>query len=282
MFFQNNQNFNDEYLDYFAVLEQTSPENPDVKILETYQNPNGLNYLRFNTCLQSFGHRNRNRRLWTSKVMKIMLSAPHVPELLNRGGIPGENGHPVPPTGNVTMERILTIDPEKICHVIKGFDWRGELLYGTIETLDEGPGSSGYKFMRNILQGMDPSFSLRSVVPQRKNADGSIDVTGPGRFITFDRVILPSHEEAYIDKSIPIKNIVTKPQFQTVMEGFTDFMISNSEKVKRIIDKSEPVLESAQITNEGMLTINTEKEGRLFIAPELKYRNEISDVLSNL
>lgn len=275
-------NSNDEYLDYYAVIEQTSPDNSDTQIIESRQNDNGLNFLKFTACLQSFGKRNRNRRLWLDTIMKQMLAAPHVPELLRRGGIPGENGHPVPPVGNATMERILTIDPNNMSHVIKDFAWRGNLLYGTIETLDEGPNSPGNKFMRNIMQGMDPSFSLRSIVPQRKNADGSIDVTGPGRFITFDRVILPSHEEAYIDKNIPVKNIISKPQFETVMEGFTDFMINNSDKIRRIIDNAEPALESASITPDGALSINTNNEGRLFIKPELKYRTEISNLMKRL
>jgi hypothetical protein len=232
--------YEDKYLDYYAVIEQSSPDNSDMKILDTHEDNNGLNYLRFSACLQSFGKRNRNRRLWLDSTMKQMLAAPHVPELLQRGGIPGENGHPVPATGAVTMERILTIDPNNMSHVIKDFTWKGNLLYGTIETLDEGPNSPGNKFMRNIMQGMDPSFSLRSVVPQRKNPDCSIDVTGAGRFVTFDRVILPSHEEAYIDKSVPIKDIITKNNFETVMESFTDYMINNSDKVRMIIDKMGP------------------------------------------
>lgn len=273
--------YEDKYLDYYAVIEQSSPDNSDMKILDTHEDNNGLNYLRFSACLQSFGKRNRNRRLWLDSTMKQMLAAPHVPELLQRGGIPGENGHPVPATGAVTMERILTIDPNNMSHVIKDFTWKGNLLYGTIETLDEGPNSPGNKFMRNIMQGMDPSFSLRSVVPQRKNPDGSIDVTGAGRFVTFDRVIPPSHEEAYIDKSVPIKDIITKNNFETVMESFTDYMINNSDKVRMIIDKMGPAMESAAIVNENCVTINTD-QGRVFIKPEMKYRKEISSLMRNL
>lgn len=268
----------DKYLDYYAVVEQTSPDT-HIEILNT---PNSVNFLRFRACLQSFGHLNRNRRLWMANIMKQMLSSPHVSELLSRGGIPGENGHPVPQTGQVTMERILTVDPNNMAHVIKSFDWQGNLLYGVIDTLDEGPGSAGYKFMKNIEQGLDPSFSLRSVVPQRKNADGSITVTGPGRFVTYDRVILPSHEEAYIDKAVPVKNIISKDKFETVMESYTDYVLASSDKVRQIIDNSEPALESAQITKEGFVSINTTNEGRLFMKPELKYRKEISDLMKNL
>lgn len=277
-----NNFYKDDYLDYYVVVEQASPENREMQILEKVNNINGLNYLRFRTCLQSFGRRNRNRRLWVSPIMKKMLAEPHVSELLNKGGIPGENGHPVPDTGQVTMERILTIDPNNMSHRILSLEWVGEKLYGTVETLDEGPGTPGFKFMRNIMQGLDPSFSLRSIVPQRKNMDGSIDVTGPGRFITFDRVILPSHDDAYIDKSIPVKNVITKPQFETVMESFSDLILEKSEKVNRIIDKMQPAIESLTLDKNGIVGVNTEKEGRIYIAPETKFRNEIKSFMKNL
>lgn len=273
--------YNDKFLDYYAVVEQTTDPSP-VQILD-FKECNGLNYLRFRAGLQTFGHRNRNRRLWQSSHIKAMLQSDHVPELLSRSGIPGESGHPVPAVGNVTMERILTIDPNNMSHVIKAFEWSGDSkLYGIIETLDEGPGTPGYRFMRNILQKMDPSFSLRSIVPQRKNADGSTDVTGPGRFITYDRVILPSHSEAYIDKSVPIKNIITKSNFETAMESFGMDMIQRSEKVNRIIDNMYPAMESATVDKNGIFSITTETNGKLFIAPEAKHRNEIRNIMKNL
>ncbi len=273
---------NDSYLDYFAVVEQTSYSDEKIEIIDVKDNVNGLNYLRFKACMQTFGHLNRNRRLWTANHMRKMLSDEHVPEL-TKNGFPGENGHPVPEVGQATMERIMTIDPNNMSHLIRSFEWKGDThLYATIDTIDEGPGSPGYRFMRNILQGMNPSFSLRSIVPQRKNADGTITVTGPGRFITYDRVILPSHSEAYIDVSIPIQNIVTKPQFQTVMEGFSDIIIERSEKVGRILDKMSIVQESAALDSNGILSVNTEKNGRIFVAPEAKYRNEISNFMKRL
>ena len=275
----------DNYLDYFAVVEAAvSSEDTKIKILkEATEAKDGLNFLRFSACLQTFGARNRNRRLWLGQHMKAMLQAEHVQELLQKSGIPGENGHPIATTGQVSIERILTIDPNNLSHRILSFEWKDDnTLYGVVETLDEGPGSAGIKFMRNIMQGMDPSFSVRTLVPQRKNADGSIDVTGPGRYVTNDRVIVPSHKEAYIDKSIPIKNISTKPQYEHVMESFTDFILEASEKVNRIIDKLDPAVETMGIDANGIVSINTEKEGRLFIMPESKYRNEFKDVMGSL
>jgi len=272
----------DNFNDFCVVVEQTSPPDQKIDILEM-KDSNGLSFLRFRACLQSFNKRNRNGRLWRSEYMKAMLSTREIKELLDAGGVPGENGHPVPATGEVTIERILTIDPNNLSHIIKKFEWSPDdsKVYGIIETLDEGPGSAGQKFMRNILQGMKPSFSARTIVPQRKNADGTIDVTGVGRYVTSDRVILPSHDDAYIDTTVPVKNIVTKPKFETVMESFVSYVVDKSDKINRIVDGLNPVMESAVVDKAGMVSIKTDI-GTALIFPESKYRNEFKDLMKSL
>ncbi len=267
--------YNDNYSDYYIVMEQTSPENNKINIIKEESN-NGLNFLRFSTCLQSFKGYNRNRRLWKADQIRQMANDRPIQELLEKGSLVGEAGHPVPMDGKVTMERILTIDPLRCSHRIISLSWpTNDELHGVVETLDEGPGSPGDRFRRNILQGIVPAFSLRSLVPQRKNNDGSIDVIGPGRMVTYDRVYLPSHQEAYMDVDIPVKNVITKPEFETVMESYCEFITSHSDKVRRVVDSFEPAMESAYIdTKTGMISIPT-SEGRVFVAPEIKYRKEI-------
>lgn len=272
----------DNYLDFYAVMEQAlTPDEQKFEILKMVEK-NGLSFLRFRACLQTYGTRNRNARLWPGKFMKQMRNTPEINEMLRAGGVPGENGHPVPTTGEVTMERILTIDPNNISHIVKAYEWEGEnKVSGIVETLDEGPGSPGFKFMRNMLQGIKPAFSTRSIVPQRKNPDGTIDVTGIGRFVCDDRVFLPSHKEAYLDESVPVKNIITQSKFETVMESYTGFIIDRSEKVKTITDGLSPALESASLDKNGMLMVPIEG-GRIFLYPETKYRNEFKDYIKGL
>lgn len=274
--------YDDRYLDYFVVLEQTSPEQNKIEMIADGTR-NGLNFLRFSTCLQSFKGLNRNRRLWKAEHIRAMANDRPVQELIEKGSFVGEAGHPVPMDGKVTLERILTIDPLRCSHRIISLSWpTNDELHGVVETLDEGPGSPGDRFRRNILQGICPAFSLRSLVPQRKEADGSTTVTGPGRMVTYDRVYLPSHQEAYRDINIPIQNIVTKPQFETVMESYCDFVTSHSDKVRRIVDDLAPAMESACIDEKTkMLSIPT-SEGRIFVAPEAKYRREIQGLYSEL
>lgn len=274
--------YDDRYLDYFVVLEQTSPENNKIEMIADGRK-NGLNFLRFSTCLQSFKGLNRNRRLWKAEHIRQMANDRPVQELIEKGSFVGEAGHPVPMDGKVTIERILTIDPLRCSHRIVSLSWpKPDELHGVVETLDEGPGSPGDRLMRNIMQNIVPAFSLRSLVPQRKEADGSTTVTSAGRMVTYDRVYLPSHQEAYMDIEIPVQQIITKSKFDTVMESYCEFITSHSDKVRRVVDDLTPAMESACIdTKTNMISIPT-AEGRIFVAPEIKYRKEITGLFNEL
>ena len=274
--------YDDKYLDYFVVMEQTTPEDNKIEMIADGKK-NGLNFLRFSTCLQSFKGLNRNRRLWKAEQVRAMANDRPVQELIEKGSFVGEAGHPVPMDGKVTIERILTIDPLRCSHRIVSLSWpTNDELHGVVETLDEGPGSPGDRFYRNICQGIIPAFSLRSLVPQRKEADGSTIVLGPGRMVTYDRVYLPSHQEAYMDLEIPVKQIIAKPKFQTVMEAYCDFVTAHSDKVRRIVDDLEPAMEHACIDEKASMISIPTAEGRVFIAPEMKYRKDIRGLMSEL
>ena len=51
-------------------------------------------------------------------------------------------GHPVPDTGSVTIERILTIDPNNISHRIIEYQWPSDNeCYGIIDTIYDENGT---------------------------------------------------------------------------------------------------------------------------------------------
>ena len=274
--------YNDEYNDYFIVVEQTSPEDNKIQILKD-GTKNGLNFLEFATCLQAFNGPNRNHRDWKASQLRTMIADRPVQELLSKGSLVGEAGHPVPMDGNVTVQRILTIDPLRTSHRVMEFSWpKPNELHGVVQTLDDGPGGPGNKMTRMIMQGIEPAFSLRSLVPQRKEPNGIIRVLGPGRLVTYDWVFLPSHEEAYRDIDIPIKSVVKQPEFATVMESYCDFVMAHSDKMRRIVKGMEPALESASFDDKtGLMSVKTQ-EGRIFAAPELKYRREFKGLFETM
>jgi hypothetical protein len=272
---------NDTYNDYWIVLEETvaPDENQDFGITKEVSTSNS-EYLVFETCLQTFNHFNRNKRHWKDSIIRQMISQPYIQELIKTRNWAGESGHPIGTTGQTTMERIVTIDPNNTCHIITDYRFEGnDKLVGTLETIDDGPGQPGHSFMRSLYQQRIPSFSLRSLVPQRKNPDGSIDVIGPGRLVTYDRVILPSHEQAYMDTNVPVKKVIKKADFEVIMESFTNIMLQKSDKVNHILDGMEPVMETIEVNDKGMVTAKV-KEGRVFIQPEMKFRKEIRSLIS--
>jgi len=274
------------YYDFYAVVESavnSEDREKSYQIIGEGKRPDGsLSFLRYQGCLQTVGKRNRNRRLWTKQIVDIMMNAPHIVEQIRRaGGLPGENGHPIPATGQVTMERLVTIDPNNLAILLKEWWWEGDKLMGIVETLDQGEGTPGNRLMMNMMQGIIPAHSARTLVPQKRNPDGSIDVTGPGRMVCYDRVHGPSCEEAYQNPSIPVKNIVKKAEFETAMESFSDYILEKSEAAKHVIEGLQPVMESAIVTKSGMYSVDTKSEGRLFIPVERNLRADISDFMRN-
>lgn len=274
------------YYDFYAVMESdvdSSTMRNSFEILNEGKIGGNIEFFRYKACLMSVGKRNRNKRLWQKQHIDVMMNAPHIVEQFKfAGGLPGENGHPIPATGPVTMERIVTIDPNNLAILIKDWWWEGNKMMGTVETLNEGPGTPGFRLMRDMMQGIIPAHSARTLVPQRRNPDGSIDVTAPGRFVTVDRVHGPSCEEAYRDVSIPVKNIVKKAEFDSAMENFTSYVLEHSEAAKRVIDDMRPAMETASITKDGMFTVATESSGQVFVPVERNLRADIADFMRNL
>lgn len=275
------------YYDFYAVVESavnSDERTGSFKIVGEGKRPDGqLSFLRYQGCMMTVGKRNRNRRLWTKDIVNVMMNAPHIVEQLrSAGGLPGENGHPIPATAQVTMERLVTIDPNNLAILLKEWWWDGDKLMGTVETLDQGEGTPGNRLMMNMMQGIVPAHSARTLVPQRRNPDGSIDVTGPGRMVCFDRVHGPSCEEAYQNIAIPVKNIIKKADFDTAMESFSEYVLERSEAAKTVIDNLQPVMESAIVTPSGMFGVNTKNEGRVFVPVERNLRADIADFMRSL
>lgn len=261
---------------YYAVMEESTPADAKAEILDEHKLNGELSFLRFRQCLQSFGQRNRNKRLWQASHIRDSLKHPWVVQHLEKkGGLPGENGHPSAESGELSMERLCKIDPNNICLLLKSYTFENndKLLFGVVETIDDGNGP-GNRLMRNILQGIQPAVSCRTLVPQKKNPDGTIDVMGPGRLICYDRVFTPSHEEAFMDvkagitavtTSLPKKSttVVESPAYECALKDLKDYAFK-SDTTKHILDGLDVCVEDAFIDNLEFLSVPT-NEGHVFI-----------------
>lgn len=267
----------DKKYEYYAVMEESTPADAKAEILDEHTSNGEVSYLRFRQCLQSFGQRNRNKRLWQASHIRESLKHPWVVQHLEqKGGLPGENGHPSADTGELSMERLCKIDPNNICLLLKSYSFENNdrLLFGVVETIDDGNGP-GNKLMRNIMQGIQPAVSCRTLVPQKKNPDGTIDVMGPGRLICYDRVFTPSHEEAFIDmsagftavkSSLPKNTTMAREStaLECALKDLKDYALNKSDTTRFILDGLDVCMEGTFIDKNDFLSVPT-NEGHIFI-----------------
>ena len=270
-----------------VIMEQTSE--PCAVNVRDY-NKNGLLYVTFDTVFQSFGVKNRNKRMYDGDAVMASWNAPHIQELIRKKSFVSEYGHPL----DQSMSRITQIDPDRICGRINSYYRSGNLLKGEFETFDDG--RMGTMLTRRILQGMEPAFSVRMLAKLTRTKDGTMLMNQPGHLVTADCVILPSHCEAYRDesKSINIVNKaicesagadITEEQYRDMVFAinesmFTDFIKEESKNFKLVQSVEEVIGDSTKLTKDLNNIILTEGSNTYYIKTEDKIKHDIRNFMS--
>ena len=242
-----------------VIMEQTAP--PCATNVRDYSH-NGLLYVIFETVFQSFGVKNRNKRIYDGDAVMASWNAPHIQELIRKKSFVSEYGHPL----DQSMSRVTQIDPARICGRINSYYRSGNLLKGEFETFDDG--AMGTMLTRRILQGLEPAFSVRMLAKLTRTKDGTMLMNQPGHLVTADCVILPSHMEAYRDENVAM-NVVSKPITESMdLKGditkemyedmvfainesmFTDFIQEESANVKLVKNVQEVIGDSIKLTKD--------------------------------
>lgn len=277
------------------VCEQTL-DTQKVKITHVENRP-GIHFIRFPACLQTYNVWNRNNRKYNLEPMRKSWSAPHIQELIQRGDFFGENGHP----DSNSPKRIVTIDPKVSCHRITRVWFKGNAIYGDIETLNDD--LYGKQFMMHVLQSCEAAFSLRALVPLTKIDATRSEIRQPGHIIAVDRVILPSHKDAYqvpgdiemikSTQALESANLPVLPKGQTNEDSITevtesceflDYLTEQSFNLKTVINNFEVTAESMHYdkdTNNMIIKEAAQKDGsrRTAIVSLDEYiRNEVSSM----
>lgn len=249
---------------------------------------NGLLYLIFDTVLQSFEVKNRNKRTYIGDAVMESLAAPHVQELIKKGSFVSEYGHPLVKD----MSRVTQIDPARVCGRVNSYYRTGNLLKGEFETFDDG--GLGTMLTRRILQGLEPAHSLRAVAKLSKDRNGNDIMNSRAHIIAYDTVILPSHVEAYRDESKDIR-VVNKPIVATESTEFgsheeyafvvnesmlTDFVMEESKNVKLIKNICEVIPETIKLTPDLKHIILKEGTETYYVDTEDKIKHDIRNFLS--
>ena len=270
-----------------VIMEQTSE--PCAVNVRDY-NKNGLLYVTFDTVFQSFGVKNRNKRMYDGDAVMASWNAPHIQELIRKKSFVSEYGHPL----DQSMSRITQIDPDRICGRINSYYRSGNLLKGEFETFDDG--RMGTMLTRRILQGLEPAFSVRMLAKLTRTKDGTMLMNQPGHLVTADCVILPSHCEAYRDESKSI-NIVNKAicesagadiseeQYYDMVFAinesmFTDFIKEESKNFKLVQSVEEVIGDSIKLTKDLNNIILTEGSNTYYIKTEDKIKHDIRNFMS--
>ena len=163
-----------------------------------YQEPkivkNKPNKAIFRCTIQSVDTINKNNRLYPRAVLKESLHAAD-PRIKNRG-LTGELDHPCPTSDdNFNMARQSVVSLEKVCHLIRDYEFRGNLIVAEMETLLTPNGSILLGLLRdNVSVG----FSLRGLASLEKKTNYN-EVIGPMHLISYDAVSTPSHAEAVVN-----------------------------------------------------------------------------------
>ena len=284
------------------VMEQTA-FNDNIKVTKVVDKP-GLHYVKFPARLQTYNVFNRNNRNYRLEPMKQSWNAPHIQELEARGDFMGECGHPQ----SEDPKRIVTIDPKYVCHRIVNHWFQGNSVYGNIETLNDE--MYGKQFMMHVLQNCTASFSLRALVPLTSVGNKKFEIKAPGHIICIDRVILPSHPDAYqtdgtvemitseSTQAIPMKitnnskpsiDNSSKDKIVQVKEAaFLDYLTESNTDISSIIDQFEIAAESISLdSNKKNIIIReaAQKDGSrmtAIVSLDEFARNEISKMYSKL
>lgn len=270
-----------------VIMEQTA--DPCAVNVRDY-NKNGMLFVIFETVFQSFGVKNRNKRIYDGDAVMASWNAPHIQELIRKKSFVSEYGHPL----DMSMSRVTQIDPARVCGRINSYYRSGNLLKGEFETFDDG--GCGTMLTRRILQGLEPAFSVRMLAKLSRTKDGTMLMNQPGHLVTADCVILPSHCEAYRDetKTMNIVNkaitesagvdITTEQYYDMVFaineSMFTDFIKEESKNFKLVQSVEEVIGDSLQLTKDMNNIILKEGSNTYYIKVEDKIKQDIRNFMS--
>lgn len=153
-------------------------------------------YLTFEAVLQSFGVKNRNRRMYdAANVMDRIENDDQIQSMLRQNSWMGEIDHPAPTKQGeeLTMQRISNPDLKLTSHYVRKPHLEDNLLVANIQT-DSGT-EHGMNMAIKIVDGkIIPCFSAR-VLGELQNKRG-MPLVFVKKLICYDWVLYPSHPEA--------------------------------------------------------------------------------------
>jgi hypothetical protein len=155
----------------------------------------------FKAILQTADEINANKRMYPRSVLEKGLRECKR-DMLKRGKM-GELDHPIP-TGNEAFDEIrqTTVLLSEASHLILDYEWRGNQVWGLMETLPTPKG----RILSSLLRAKtEIGTSMRGFGDLEDRGNYKV-VLDPLVIITYDMVQKPSHSEALV-KEVTFENI---------------------------------------------------------------------------
>jgi hypothetical protein len=253
--------------------------------------------------LQRANRRNRNGRFYDEKDLFSAVMVKRTKELIESGNFYGEAGHPL----ETDLMRQQTIEPKFRAHKMTKLWTEGEYVMCHTRGAHNDLGNG---FDKEVREGMKPSFSLRAL--------GMINETSRGtevknlKLITYDWVIYPSHEEAYMTKIITeaatgdsknvvnahkkicsetgmnnefvVKNVREAAKISPITNpAIQDFIKTESANIGSILNTFDVLCESVNVIDNGRRVTMVGKNGDTFVISLENYiAKEIMDYCSRI
>jgi len=148
----------------------------------------------FQCPLQTVDEINQNKRLYPSSVLKKGMK--ECTERMKRRAFYSELDHPLP-SGNQKIDGIrqTTVSLKEVSHIVKDYEFRGNVLFGELETTSTPNGQILFGLLRDKT---GVGFSMRGMA-ELKMKQGYNEVQSPIIIIAFDSVSSPSHKSAVVN-----------------------------------------------------------------------------------
>lgn len=148
----------------------------------------------FRCPIQSVDEVNQNHRMYPGDVLKEGMG--NCDSRMKRRAFYSELDHPLP-TGNEQIDGIrqTTVSLEKVSHIVKDYEFKGNQLVGEMETTSTPNGGILFGLLKDQT---GVGFSMRGLAELERLQDHSV-VKSPLTIIAFDAVSAPSHRSAVVD-----------------------------------------------------------------------------------
>lgn len=238
----------------FVVCEEFTASTPSILADDNRS-------ITFEAILQEADAPNRNKRIYGKDVLSEGLNNPTVREKIANKCFYGEAGHPL----STDIKRQAYIDQTNISHIVCSTSWEGNILKGIVETAQTATGMD----MRGLIrQGSKVSFSMRALGNVIKQEGQYNRVYGPLMIIAYDWVTIPSHDKAYMTKTL--SESARLEQNGILTEGLINFSMADlAEYVTREDNRISAICESLGFDmNNDFSNVDVDRRNKLISIKE--------------